>query len=108
MPIPILGVAHVNLNCRDLDANRTFFGSLGLSGVVRTDPPPQDCRAFGFVGDAQWDAWMLQVGDAAGGTSLDLLESWDVLMDEDVDHAMASLDTLDELVFYLQDEELGG
>jgi catechol 2,3-dioxygenase-like lactoylglutathione lyase family enzyme len=73
MPIPTLSIAHVNLNCRDLARNRGFFEALGLSPTIRTDPAPQDCRAFGFEGEARWDAWMMQ--DArAGGTSLDLLE----------------------------------
>ena len=40
--------------------------------------------------------------------SLDLLESWEFLIGEDVDQVLASLDTLDELVLYLDDEGLGG
>jgi len=40
--------------------------------------------------------------------SLELLESWDLLMDDDVDAVLASLDPIDEMVLYLDDEELGG
>jgi len=40
--------------------------------------------------------------------SLDLLESWEFLTGEDVDEVLASMDTLDELVLFLDDEELGG
>ncbi len=73
MTLPILAVAHVNLNCADLAANRSFFAALGLTATIRTDPAPQDCTAFGFEGDARWDAWMMQ-DSREGGTALDLLE----------------------------------
>ena len=77
MPLDTLMIAHVNLNCRDLARSRSFFESLGLSAAIRTDPAPQDCRAFGFEGDAQWDAWMMQDERGLGSASLDLLE-WKV------------------------------
>ncbi len=74
MAIPVLGIAHVNLNCRDLAHERAFFGALGLRATIHTDPAAQDCRAFGFEGDGRWDAWMLQGDGEPPGTALDLLE----------------------------------
>lgn len=74
MPLTTLSIAHVNLNCRSLETSRPFFEALGLVPAIRTDPEPQDCRAFGFDGDARWDAWMMQDGRGLGSAALDLLE----------------------------------
>lgn len=74
MPIPTFAIAHVNLNCRDLELERAFFEGLGMRAVIHTDPAAQDCSAFGFEGDGQWDAWMLQDDRETPGTALDLLE----------------------------------
>lgn len=74
MPLSTLTIAHVNLNCRSLTESRPFFEALGLEAAIHTDPAPQDCRAFGFDGDARWDAWMMQDGRGLGSAALDLLE----------------------------------
>ncbi len=74
MGLPIRGIGHVNLNCSDLSASRTFFeASFAMRARIHTDPEPQDGRAFGIEGAARWDAWMMQ--DARDdSTPIDLLE----------------------------------
>ena len=74
--VPITAVAHANVNCADLARSLRFYTALlGLRAAAHTAPErPQDCRAFGFEGDGQWDAWMLTAEGEPGGTAIDLLE----------------------------------
>lgn len=76
--------------------------------VARLDPQVEQVAIEPGTDEASNLERLVEEPPAELLASLDLLESWDVLMDEDVDLDMASLDTLDELVLYMQDEELGG
>ena len=74
MSLPLLNIVHCNVNCSDLARSRFFYEQVvGLEARAHTAPEkPQDCRAFGFEGEGQWDAWILGVG--AQETGVDLLE----------------------------------
>ena len=76
MAIDIVRFAHCNVNCTDLERSRRFYTELvGLEAQGRTNPPPQDCRAFGLEGDGQWDAFMMVDGRGQGAApAVDLLE----------------------------------
>jgi len=72
----LLGFMHVNVNCADLERSRRFYeGALGLVASAHTRPgKAQPGAGFGLVGDAQWDAWVLDDPRGMGaGASLDLL-----------------------------------
>jgi catechol 2,3-dioxygenase-like lactoylglutathione lyase family enzyme len=68
-------IFHVNVNCSDLAASRTFYvDHCGLTEGVRTTPDGvQSGTAFG-LDRARWDAWILVGADAFEGGAVDLLE----------------------------------
>lgn len=75
MALELLSVAHVNVNCSDLERSLRFYRDLvGLRPTSHTRPAPQDGRGFGLPGRVVWDAWMLQDDRAPLGPALDLLE----------------------------------
>ena len=58
--VPLLSVAHCNVNCTDLTRSRAFYQRvLGLQVSTHTNPDPQDGSGFGIDGPAAWDAYML-------------------------------------------------
>jgi catechol 2,3-dioxygenase-like lactoylglutathione lyase family enzyme len=75
MALPVLGVAHVNVNCADLARSLAFYRDLvGLTPLTHTHPPPQDGGGFGLPGRVEWDAYLLHDERGLGGPALDLLE----------------------------------
>ena len=70
-------LAHVNVNCSDLDRSRHFYGDvLGLNPWIRSCPSePQPGGGFRVDGDVAWDAWFLGApGASPSGFILDLVE----------------------------------
>ena len=70
-------LAHVNVNCSDLERSRHFYCDvLGLNPLIRSCPPePQPGARMRIDGDAAWDAWF--IGPSAptpSGFILDLVE----------------------------------
>lgn len=75
MPLPLLGVVHVNANCSDLGRSLHFYRDLvGLAPVTHTCPAPQDGGGFGLPGRVRWDAWLLHDARGVAAPGLDLLE----------------------------------
>jgi catechol 2,3-dioxygenase-like lactoylglutathione lyase family enzyme len=76
MSLPLLSVVHCNVNCSDLARSKAFYEQvIGLEARSHTAPEkPQDCRAFGFAGEGQWDAWILDDARGSQATGVDLLE----------------------------------
>jgi len=75
MPIPLLSVMHVNVNCSDLERSLGFYREqLGLTALTHTNPVPQRGEGFGFEGEVQWDAHLLHDARGFAGPAVDLLE----------------------------------
>ena len=75
MALDLLSVAHVNVNCSDLERSLHFYRDLvGLTPTTHTRPMPQEGAGFGLPGKVVWDAYMLQDSRAPLGPSIDLLE----------------------------------
>jgi len=75
MPIPLLSVMHVNVNCSDLERSLGFYrNQLGLTALSHTNPVPQAGEGFGFEGRVQWDAHLLHDARGFAGPAVDLLE----------------------------------
>jgi catechol 2,3-dioxygenase-like lactoylglutathione lyase family enzyme len=75
MPLSLLGVVHVNVNCSDLERSLRFYADgLGLAAQSHTRPAPQDGAGFGLSGRVQWDAHLLHDGRGFAGPAVDLLE----------------------------------
>jgi catechol 2,3-dioxygenase-like lactoylglutathione lyase family enzyme len=75
MALPVLGVAHVNVNCADLARSLAFYRDLvGLTPLTHTHPRLQDGSGFGLPGRVAWDATLLHDDRGLGGPALDLLE----------------------------------
>lgn len=75
MALDLTSVAHVNVNCSDLDRSLRFYRDLvGLGATTHTRPSPQEGAGFGLPGKVVWDAWMMQDDRAPFGPSIDLLE----------------------------------
>jgi catechol 2,3-dioxygenase-like lactoylglutathione lyase family enzyme len=75
MPLPLLSMMHVNVNCSDLGRSVAFYRDrLGLTPLAHTKPVPQDGLGFGLEGQVQWDAHLLHDARGYGGPAVDLLE----------------------------------
>lgn len=75
MALDLKSVAHVNVNCSNLERSLRFYRDLvGLGTTTHTRPLPQEGAGFGLSGRVVWDAWMLQDGSSAFGPAIDLLE----------------------------------
>ncbi len=70
-------LAHVNVNCSDLERSRHFYCDvLGLHPLVRSCPAePQPGARFRVDGEVTWDAWFIGASDdGLSGFILDLVE----------------------------------
>lgn len=70
-------LAHVNVNCSDLERSRHFYCDvLGLRARIRSCPSePQPGAGFRVEGDVAWDAWFIGGRTASpAGFILDLVE----------------------------------
>ncbi len=70
-------LAHVNVNCSDLERSRHFYCDvLGLDARVRSRPlRPQPGAGFRMSGDVAWDAWFIGApGAGASEFVIDLVE----------------------------------
>jgi catechol 2,3-dioxygenase-like lactoylglutathione lyase family enzyme len=69
-------VAHVNVNCSDLDRSLAFYRDvIGLEPILRTTPERPQPGAVFRLDTVQHDAWMLAGGGGfEGGPVVDLLE----------------------------------
>jgi catechol 2,3-dioxygenase-like lactoylglutathione lyase family enzyme len=75
MALELTSVAHVNVNCSNLERSLLFYRDVvGLKATTHTLPLPQEGAGFGLPGKVAWDAWMLQDGSSAFGPAIDLLE----------------------------------
>ena len=75
MALDLKSVAHVNVNCSNLERSLHFYRDLvGLKATTHTRPQPQEGAGFGLPGKVVWDAHMLQDGSHAFGPAIDLLE----------------------------------
>jgi catechol 2,3-dioxygenase-like lactoylglutathione lyase family enzyme len=75
MPVDLLSVMHVNINCSDITRSLPFYRDLvGLEPRVHTCPEkPQPGEGFDMSGEVLWDAYMM--GDHRPmGPVVDLLE----------------------------------
>src|SRR5262245_45997703 len=74
MPLPLLSVVHVNVNCSDLARSLAFYrDQVGLAPLSHTAPGPQDGAGFALAGKVRWDAWLLHDARGQAGPALDLL-----------------------------------
>jgi catechol 2,3-dioxygenase-like lactoylglutathione lyase family enzyme len=75
MPIPLLSVMHVNVNCSDLERSLRFYREIvGLEALTHTNPVPQDGAGFGLSGQVRWDAHLLHDARGMAAPAVDLLE----------------------------------
>ncbi|MBW2420233.1 MAG: VOC family protein [Deltaproteobacteria bacterium] len=75
MPVPLLSVMHVNVNCSKLERSLAFYRDrVGLSPLTHTNPVPQKGEGFGLEGEVQWDAHLLHDARGFAGPAVDLLE----------------------------------
>ena len=75
MAIEVQAVAHVNVNCSQLERSLAFYRDfVGLTPQSHTNPVPQDGAGFGLAGQVQWDAYILHDRRGLAGPGLDLLE----------------------------------
>jgi catechol 2,3-dioxygenase-like lactoylglutathione lyase family enzyme len=75
MALDFLAVAHVNVNCSNLERSLLFYrDALGLAALSHTHPLPQDGAGFGLPGRVQWDAWILHDDRGQAAQGVDLLE----------------------------------
>lgn len=75
MALDLTSVAHVNVNCSNLERSLHFYRDLvGLTPGTHTRPMPQEGAGFGLPGRVVWDAWMLQDGSGPLAPAIDLLE----------------------------------
>ena len=75
MAIEVQAVAHVNVNCSQLERSLAFYRDfVGLAPGSHTNPVPQAGEGFGLAGDIQWDAYILHDRRGLAGPGLDLLE----------------------------------
>ena len=75
MAIAIQAVAHINVNCSQLERSLGFYQDVvGLKAESHTNPVPQDGAGFGLAGKVQWDAYILHDSRGMAGPGLDLLQ----------------------------------
>lgn len=75
MALDLTRVAHMNVNCSNLERSLRFYRDLvGLTATSHTRPAPQEGAGFGLPGRVVWDAWMLQDDRAPLSPAIDLLE----------------------------------
>lgn len=75
MALDLTRVAHVNVNCSNLERSLHFYRDLvGLEATTHTRPLPQEGAGFGLPGRVVWDAYMMQDGTGPLAPAIDLLE----------------------------------